>query len=166
MMMHTSHQRPWNNTTLHTLGLLGLLGLGGCASTPTNTPTNTPAPTSAPAMTSQTNTPSAARSNHIQTIELLGFEGCPNTPAMFASAKAAVAQLGWKTRVVYVDQPALAADDLRRGYPTPTLLVNGRDLFGLPRPTKPDMGCRIYPGGVPDAKAIAEKLRTIQSGNS
>ncbi|MFM9994817.1 MAG: hypothetical protein ACKVU4_03335 [Phycisphaerales bacterium] len=104
------------------------------------------------------------------TIELLGFPGCPNTPTVRANLKAALESLGsgkggggggngdaaWT--FTDVNQEALAADDLRRGYPTPTILVNGRDLFGLPEPTTPTMSCRAYSGGVPDAAAIKAKL--------
>ena len=36
-----------------------------------------------------------------------------------------------------IDQETLPADDVRRGYPTPTILVRGADLFGLPEPEPP-----------------------------
>ncbi len=98
-------------------------------------------------------------------IELLGFGGCPNTPKMRAELEGALGLLdgggggGWT--FVDVDQEALPAGDLRRGYPTPTVLVNGRDLFGLPVPDGPAMGCRVYEGGVPGAGEIAERLRGV-----
>ena len=82
-------------------------------------------------------------------IELLGFPGCPNTPAMRENLTAALAAIGKGWAFQDTNQEALPEDDPRRGYPTPTILVNGRDLFGLPVPTAPSMGCRLYPGGVP-----------------
>ncbi|QOJ01015.1 MAG: hypothetical protein HRU70_11110 [Phycisphaeraceae bacterium] len=94
------------------------------------------------------------------TIELLGFEGCPNTPAMRDNLKAALTAVGEGWTFKDTDQERLPEDDLRRGYPTPTVLVNGRDLYGLPVPTAPSMGCRMYPGGVPSTADLAEKLRT------
>lgn len=93
------------------------------------------------------------------TIELLGFPGCPNTPEMRENLKAALAALGKGWGFADIDQEKLAEGDLRRGYPTPTVLVNGHDLYGLPVPTEPSMGCRLYPGGVPEAEAIFEKLK-------
>ncbi|MBL8765166.1 MAG: hypothetical protein JNM07_12945 [Phycisphaerae bacterium] len=93
-------------------------------------------------------------------IELLGFPGCPNTPAMRANLKAALTAVGKGWTVKDTNQEQLPEGDLRRGYPTPTILVNGRDLYGLPVPTAPGMGCRLYAGGVPDVQDIASKLKT------
>lgn len=93
-------------------------------------------------------------------IEVLGFADCPNTPEFLARVRAAARRVEG-AQVVYVDQEALPASDLRRGYPTPTALVNGDDLFGLPRPTAPSMGCRMYEGGLPTADRIEQRLRAI-----
>lgn len=92
-------------------------------------------------------------------IELLGFPDCPNTPALRDNLKAALAAVGKGWTFTDTDQEKLPEGDLRRGWPTPTILVNGRDLFGMPVPTAPSMGCRMYAGGVPEAGDIAEKLR-------
>lgn len=94
------------------------------------------------------------------TIELLGFDDCPNTPAMRANLAAALAALDRGWTFVETDQAALPEGDPRRGYPTPTVLIDGRDLYGLPVPTTPNMGCRIYPGGVPEATDILGRLRS------
>ncbi len=95
------------------------------------------------------------------TIELLGFPGCPSTPTIRANLKAALESLGGGAAWTFTDvnQHALPADDLRRGYPTPTILVNGRDLFGLPEPTDPTMTCREYSGGLPAAAEIKSRLQ-------
>ncbi len=96
-------------------------------------------------------------------IEILGFDGCPNTPK-FRERVTEAAQAFAPIRsimVEYVDQEALPEDDVRRGYPTPTALVEGQDLFGLPAPTSPAMGCRIYPGGLPTAEQITAKLSAL-----
>lgn len=93
-------------------------------------------------------------------IELLGFDDCPNTPAMRANLVAALASIGGGWTFADSNQEELPEGDLRRGYPTPTVLVNGRDIYGLPVPTAPNMGCRMYPGGVPTTEDIAEKLKT------
>lgn len=93
------------------------------------------------------------------TIELLGFEGCPNTPVLRDNLKAALASIGKGWAFTDTDQERLAETDLRRGWPTPTILVNGRDLLGMAPPQAPSMGCRMYPGGVPGAEDIARTLK-------
>lgn len=91
------------------------------------------------------------------TIELLGFPGCPNTPALRDNLRAALRDLG-SPAFIDTDQMTLPEDDPRRGWPTPTILVNGRDLFGMPEPTSAAMGCRMYPGGVPSVARVREAL--------
>ncbi len=115
--------------------------LAGCAAPTAETARSTPVNTSQPK------------------IELLGFPDCPNTPTMRANLKAALASVGRGWTFTDTNQEKLPEGDLRRGYPTPTVLVNNHDLYGLPVPTAPSMGCRMYPGGVPDAGDIAGKLK-------
>lgn len=97
-------------------------------------------------------------------IELLGFPGCPNTPVMRDHLSAALASLGGSLGFDDINQEALASDDLRRGWPTPTVLVDGADLFGMAAPTNPTMSCRMYSGGVPSADSIAARLRAHEYG--
>ncbi len=94
-------------------------------------------------------------------IELLGFPDCPNTPAMRENLKTALKSLGSGLAFDEVDQEALPSNDLRRGWPTPTVLVNSADLFGLPPPSTPAMTCRLYAEGVPSADEIASRLRAV-----
>jgi hypothetical protein len=95
-------------------------------------------------------------------VEVLGFTDCPNTPEFLSRIESAAGRVGG-VHVVYVDQETLPEQDMRRGYPTPTALVGGRDLFGLPVPTAPSMGCRMYEGGLPDEDEIASRLRAALS---
>jgi hypothetical protein len=92
------------------------------------------------------------------TIELLGLPDCPNTPEMRQNLTAALASMGTGWTVTDTSQQELPERDLRRGWSTSTVLVNGRDLFGMRPPTVPSMGCRISPEGVPDAASIAMRL--------
>lgn len=93
-------------------------------------------------------------------IEVLGFEGCPNTP-LFVERVEAAAQAVGGFELLYIDQESLADDDLRRGYPTPTALLGGRDIFGMPVPKSPEMGCRLYQGGLPTTEVIAGRLKEM-----
>jgi hypothetical protein len=94
-------------------------------------------------------------------IEVLGFEGCPNAPQTKANVEKAVALLGVDASVAYVDQMKLPVNDRRRGWASPTVLVNGRDLFGMAAPSGAAMGCRIYAGGAPSEGEIANALRSF-----
>lgn len=98
---------------------------------------------------------------HVLNIELLGSPTCPNTPTMRASLRAALETVGGGLTFRDVNQKELPETDARRGWPTPTVLVNGRDLFGMSPPSSPLMGCRVYPAGVPDASTIAGRVRAI-----
>jgi len=103
--------------------------------------------------------PRAAHTTGTARIELLGFPDCPGTPALRGHLRAALAALGGGLAFDDVNQEALAPDDLRRGWPTPTVLVDGADLFDLPAPVAPRMSCRVYAGGIPDADTLAARLR-------
>lgn len=70
-------------------------------------------------------------------LTFLTREGCAATQAMLMNAKEALGAMTDPPPMRVVDLDSLAGDDIRRGYPTPTLLVNGADAFGLPRPTPP-----------------------------
>lgn len=101
-------------------------------------------------------------------VELLGLPDCPNTPTLRANLEAAIARLDGvendiSIRVIDVNQQALPKGDARRGYPAPTILINGRDLFGLPTPTEPAAACRIYPGGLPSSDELADRLARERS---
>jgi hypothetical protein len=52
----------------------------------------------------------------------------------------ALKALGLAAGYEVVDQDMLAESDVRRGYPTPTLLYADRDIFGMsvPKPPLPD----------------------------
>jgi hypothetical protein len=94
-------------------------------------------------------------------IEILGFEDCPNTPIIQANTEEAVRTLGLRADIEYVDQQALASNDRRRGWPAPTILVAGRDLFGMSAPSATTMSCRVYPNGIPSADAIGRALELL-----
>jgi len=66
--------------------------------------------------------------------------GCVNTTAMRRNLDEALKSLGLAHSYEVVDQDTRPGADVRRGYPTPTLLYEGRDVFGMsvPKPPLPD----------------------------
>ena len=91
-------------------------------------------------------------------VQLLHFEGCPNGPPVRAAAEAAVSAMGGGWRLEFVDLEALPDGDLRRGHGSPTLLVDGEDLWGEPAPASAALSCRHYADGLPTADRIRELL--------
>ena len=96
-------------------------------------------------------------------IQLLGFSGCPNTPTMRENLRAALKSMGDGLTFQDVNQETLPESDIRRGWPAPTVLVDGKDLFGTPHALAAAMACRTYPGAVPDPAKIAARLRFLRT---
>jgi hypothetical protein len=75
------------------------------------------------------------------TIEFLTRDGCANTDAMLANFQVALGRDNGEPSAArpftVVDIGALPDNDPRTGYATPTVLVDGRDLLGLPAPKPP-----------------------------
>ena len=67
-------------------------------------------------------------------IEFLGRSDCPHSPTMEQSLISALEKQGLGNKYQYIELASLPVDDHRRGYGTPTVLINGEDLFGMPRP--------------------------------
>ncbi len=95
-------------------------------------------------------------------IEFLGMEGCPNTPTMWTSLANAMKELKWTQAIERLDLIALSKkQDKWAGFGSPSILVNGKDLFGSPFPESYDPACRYYRGGVPGTKEIVAKLKSV-----
>ena len=58
-------------------------------------------------------------------------DGCTNSNTLHARLGVALQALGRIPSYTMINVDTLPADDARRGYGTPTILVNNRDLFGL-----------------------------------
>ena len=100
----------------------------------------------------------ACQQNHMtySTIEFLGFEGCPNTPNLLDRLQ--VATRG--EPIVEVDLMTLETGDPRLGWGAPTILVDGKDLFGVePSPSRA-VSCRNWSMGLPEVHEIKTALRT------
>jgi hypothetical protein len=92
-------------------------------------------------------------------IEFLQMEGCPHAPSMLQSLHGAIGSLNLRVdlRLLDIEELSLACDN-RSGYGSPTILVEGRDLFGAHVPAASACACRIYAPGVPEAGVIAAAL--------
>lgn len=91
-------------------------------------------------------------------ITFLGSPTCPNTPKLRENLKLAIDKLGTKARFEDINQDQLPDDDPLRRYPAPTILLNGRDLYGLEPSEGAGAGCRLYRGGLPTPNDIAAHL--------
>ena len=70
-------------------------------------------------------------------VVLLTHAGCVNTETMRVNLETAVGALTPPAEFTVVDLDTLPAEDVRREYPTPTLLLANRDVFGLAEPKPP-----------------------------
>lgn len=70
-------------------------------------------------------------------LMFLTRDGCVNTPDMVNNLDDALKALGWPNDYQYVDIGKLPETDPRTGYPTPTLLWKGKDVFGMAEPKPP-----------------------------
>lgn len=61
---------------------------------------------------------------------------CVNTPAMRANLDQALRDSGYALAYTVIDTGTLPATDPRCGYGTPTILIEGRDLFGRAEPAR------------------------------
>lgn len=124
--------------------LVALLGgpLGACtAPTP-----RAPEPAAMPA------------ASHTPRIELLACDDCPNAAPLAQRLRQALRDHapGWS--FIQVNQDALPTNDPRRAWPSPTILIDDDDLFGMRRPTHAGLTCRAFPDGLPDANTIRRAL--------
>jgi hypothetical protein len=70
-------------------------------------------------------------------LVFLTRDGCVNTPDMVVNLDDALKALGLPSDYTYLNIGTLPKTDARTGYPTPTVLYKGKDLFGMPKPTPP-----------------------------
>ena len=96
-------------------------------------------------------------------VEVLYFDGCPTYKAAAKSLRAVLAQEGMETDIQLV---VVNSDEVARQlrFPgSPTIRVDGRDLFPTPEREDWRLGCRVYatPQGLrgsPTAEMLREAL--------
>jgi hypothetical protein len=87
-------------------------------------------------------------------VEFLGFEGCPNTPELRSRLVEADSSL----EIIDVNLMSLDEGDSRLGWGAPTILVNGEDLFGLQVSEHGSVSCRNWGEGLPSTAEIKTAL--------
>ena len=70
-------------------------------------------------------------------LVFLTRDGCVNTPDMVNNLDDALKALGWPNDYQFIDIGTLPKTDSRTGYPTPTVLWKGKDIFGLLSQSRP-----------------------------
>lgn len=76
----------------------------------------------------------------MKSIEFLTRSGCVQTEMMRVRLDEALKGMTRPLTYTIVDLDTLQAGDVRKAYPTPTVLVGGGDIFGMaePRPPYPE----------------------------
>ena len=64
--------------------------------------------------------------------------------------------------IVDVDLMGLAGGDARLGWGAPTILVNGKDLFGVKGSESGSVSCRNWSAGLPSVIEIRTALEGVQ----
>lgn len=81
---------------------------------------------------------------------------------MWESLQTAMKELQLNQPIEKLDLNALSEkQDKRAGFGSPTILVNGKDLFDSPFPETYNPSCRYYPNGLPGTKEIIAKLKSL-----
>lgn len=95
------------------------------------------------------------------TVQFLAFEGCPLADAARGNLQKALEACG-VSGFEEIDILAPEAPDALRGWGSPTILIDGRDITG--RPKGESVSCRVYPGPerVPDEVSIVAAITRAQ----
>ena len=82
-------------------------------------------------------TPRGGRSFVNESLEFVAPLDCPYAPPLMLNLNEALRVLDWPTDYQFIDTDFLSATDPMRGYPSPTFLWKGTEIFGIPEPTPP-----------------------------
>jgi hypothetical protein len=106
----------------------------------------------------------------IPRIELLWWEGCPNTEEALALLREEVERLGLDPEAIRLREIASDSDAEREGFPgSPTIRVDGRDVLP-PRDEPIGLTCRVYRlrdgriSPLPDRQDVRDTLITAIEG--
>lgn len=88
-------------------------------------------------------------------VELIYFQGCPNVQRARENLRAAMSAAGVDPAVEEWDRDAPETPSYARRYPSPTVLVDGRDVCGDAGGSE-EASCRAL--GAPDVDVILAAL--------
>ena len=88
-------------------------------------------------------------------LDLVYFDGCPHVPAARANLQNALDSLGFIVPWREWDSNNGDTPDHLRGFPSPTILINGVDLDG----GRPQEGATCAAGGAPTVDSLIRALR-------
>ncbi len=96
-------------------------------------------------------------------LEFQYFKGCPHQDPLRKNLLQAIRGIEDRVEMaeILVEDEESAVNVKFRG--SPTLLINGEDLLGMPPPDKPSLSCRLYQKGVPSAALIRRKIEEAYS---
>lgn len=89
-------------------------------------------------------------------IQLLHFQGCPNVDAARSAIRDALAAEKIDAPIEEIDVEASDAPAWARGWGSPTILVDGKDVAGQER--SESSSCRLYAGGAPSVDTIRSRI--------
>ena len=102
-------------------------------------------------------------------VELLWWEGCPSHPETLADLERALAAAGLDSHVHMVE---IQSDEQARSerFPgSPTIRIDGDDIFPRPEGEPYSLTCRVYrlrdgrPSPTPDPEDLLEAIRRIDA---
>lgn len=102
-------------------------------------------------------------------VELLWWEGCPSYPETLADLERTLASAGLDSHVEMVE---IESDEQarRERFPgSPTIKIDGEDIFPCPEGEPYSLTCRVYrlrdgrPSPTPDPEDLLEAIRRIDA---
>lgn len=96
-------------------------------------------------------------------IQLLHFEGCPNVDAARTALRDALAAEKLEAPVEEIDVERDDAPEWARGWGSPTILIEGKDVTGQERSSA--SSCRLYAGGAPSVETIRARIAAARNGS-
>jgi hypothetical protein len=98
-------------------------------------------------------------------VELLWWEGCPSYPETLADLRRSLADEGIETKVEMVEVESDEQARAERFPGSPTIRIDGEDVFPCPEPEPFSLTCRVYrrrdggPSPTPDPEDLREAIR-------
>ena len=94
--------------------------------------------------------------HHPAKIHFVYFQGCPTAEPARQALNRAIKELHLDCQVIDVDTTGGVSGGELAHYPSPTILVNGRELFGSALGSA--ACCRVYPTGSFEPGVLAAEL--------